>query len=316
MGFPSSPYSLAVYVRTLLVGVALLCAAPRLGYAGCSLKPYDLGFSFSDAALEFRDAFFASLCDQSFFELVMLPDPRLKERITAPAGRRQLVKQSFPEQAGRLGLEGTAVVAYVVETDGSVNHAITIESSGHKMLDDAAVAQTKTIHFDSPGTLDGLPVRVMLTHKVDFKLNGFDGHLPAAVSDEVIIALGNRLIDYCNRRDVDSLYGELDSVGKKTWSLADLKQELRIYNGLYGQIAAARYHGRLTPELTRQITREITTDVPAYGFGYELKLDRSSVEKIWMTVTIVDRGGTVRIVDFEIRRGLLIRRHRASKDVH
>lgn len=298
--------------RTVL-GLFLLCVAPAFASAGCSLKPDDGAVEISASAREARDAFYASLCDQSFFELAMVSDPRLKTRISAPSGLEP-VKRSFPEQAGRYGLEGTAVVAYVVETDGSVNHAITIESSGHKMLDDAALAQTKTIRFESPGTLDGLPVRVMLTTKVDFKINGFDAHLPAAVSDEVIIALGNRLIDYCNRGDVDSLYGELDSVGKKTWSLADLKQELRIYNGLYGQIAAARYYGRLAPEMTRQITREITTDVPAYGLGYELKLDRSSVEKIWMTVTIVDRGGTVRIVDFEIRRGLFIRRHRASKE--
>jgi TonB family protein len=298
------------------VALLLLCVSPGFVYAGCSLKPYDGGFEYSASALEARDAFYASLCDQSFFELVMLPDPRLKERISAPSGRRELVKQSFPEQARLYELEGIPVVSYVVETDGSVNHAITIQSSGHKMLDEDAVARVKQLHFDSPPTLDGLPVRVMATIKVTFKLDGLGAHLPGAVSDEVIIALGNRLIDYCNRGDVDSMYEELDSLGKKKWNRADLKQQLRIYNGFYGQIASARYSGRLTSEFTRQLTNEITTDVPAYGLGYELTLDRSSVEMIWMAVTIVDRGGTVRIVDFEMNRGLFIRRHRASKGEH
>jgi TonB family protein len=304
-----------LFFRRLAIIVVFLIAVPTIGHSACSLKPYDGGFEYSASALEARDAFYASLCDQSFFDLVIVSDPRLQTRISAPSSLEP-VKQSFSEQARRFGIEGTAVVAYVVETDGSVNHAIIIESSGHKMLDAAAVARIELLHYDLPATLDGLPVRVMLTTKVAYKLNGVGVHLPVDVSDEVIIALGNRLIDYCNRIDVDSMYEELDSVAKKKWSRADLKQQLRIYNGFYGQIAAARYHGRLTAEFMRQVTMEMPTDVPAYGFGYELQLDRSSVEKLWMTVTIVDRGGTVRIVDFEMRRGLLIRRHRTSKEEH
>jgi TonB family protein len=296
-------------IRRLAISTALLCAAPTIGHGACSLKPYDAGFEFSASARETRDAFYASLCDQSLFELVIAADPRLETRVSPPANPREPVKQSFPEQAGRLGIEGTAIVAYVVEADGSVNHAIIIESSGHKMLDDTAVARIKPFHYDSPGTLDGLPVRVMLTTKVAYKINGVSAHLPAAVSDEVIIALGNRLIDYCNRVDVDSLYEELDSAAKKKWTRANLKDELRTYNGFYGQIASARYYGRLSPE----ITAEFATDVPVYGLGYELKLDRSSVEKIWIEVTILDRGGAVRIVNLRMGRGLFFRRHHASK---
>jgi hypothetical protein len=58
--------------------IFLFWAIPLAGHAACSLKPYDIGFPFSDAALEARDAFFASLCDESFAELVVDPDPRLR----------------------------------------------------------------------------------------------------------------------------------------------------------------------------------------------------------------------------------------------
>jgi hypothetical protein len=63
------------------------------------LKPYDIGFPFSDAALGARDAFFASLCDESFAELVVDPDPRLKERFRLPAHDGPLEDPEYPANA-------------------------------------------------------------------------------------------------------------------------------------------------------------------------------------------------------------------------
>ena len=146
--------SIARHVRFLLV-LSLSCVAPRLGYAECLLKPLDEGFSFSDAALESRDSFFASLCDDALSVLVIYPDPRLEERLQRPSKERVLhEEQKYPYWARRLSFQGTPVTTYVVEADGSVTHAITIQSSGHQLLDEVAVEHFKNRHFDAPGTLD------------------------------------------------------------------------------------------------------------------------------------------------------------------
>jgi hypothetical protein len=133
---PGSPLlGLCVIARWVII--VLFWAAPLVGHAACSLKPYDIGFPFSDAALEARDAFFASLCDESFAELVVDPDPRLKERFRSPSLDGPLENPGYPTKARRLNLRGPTVVAYVIETDGSVDHVIVIQSSGYRVLDDA-----------------------------------------------------------------------------------------------------------------------------------------------------------------------------------
>jgi hypothetical protein len=53
------------------------------------------------------------------------------------------------------------------------------------------------------------------------------------------------LIDLCNRGDAASLFDELDEAGKRRTPRMDIKQQLRLYNGLHGLIAASRYEGVL-----------------------------------------------------------------------
>jgi TonB family protein len=306
MDNPSSFAAMALHLRTPLLGIVLTCAAPRVGHAGCTLKPDDSDFNFSAAALEARDSFFASVCDESFAELVMFPDPRLKERLSPPSQRRPLVAGSlYPDPAGRLGLEGSPVVAYVVEADGVVKHAIVIQSGGHQALDEAAVDYSKQFRFDAPGTLDGLPVRVLSTNQLIFKLLGPGARLPAAFTDEIIVKLGNRMVDFCNRGDVDTLYEALDETAKHKISRTDIRQQLRVYNGLYGEITLARYEGLLSAEIKH--------GVPVYEMAYALDLERPGDENVVLDVTVADRLEGPRVMSFWMDRKIVIHRpHRGG----
>jgi TonB family protein len=293
--------SRALSARIFLGGVMFSCAVPCVGHAACSLKPYDSGISLSRTVLDARDAFFASLCDESFAELVVYSDPRLKERFRPPSHERPFEQLAYPAEARRLGLEGKTVIAYVIETDGSVEHAIVIQSSGHRALDEAAVASDRRLRYDAPGTLDGIPVRVLATHELPFKLKGEGVRLSTAFTDDFIVGLGIHVIDLCNRGDFDALYDDLDEAGKRRTPRMDVKQQLRVYNGLYGQIATARYEG-----LLRETTEE---GIKLYELAYALDLERPGAENVLLAVTVAQHGDGLQITSFWIDRRMTIRRH-------
>lgn len=55
------------------------------------------------------------------------------------------VKRSYPRAARRLGLEGTVLLKLVVNRNGKIVSVTVARSSGHKQLDNAAVADVKKI---------------------------------------------------------------------------------------------------------------------------------------------------------------------------
>jgi protein TonB len=65
---------------------------------------------------------------------------------------RQLASTTFeyPLRARRLGLEGRVVVAVRVDRRGRVVEIIVRESSGHEILDEAAIAAARAIDFPAP----------------------------------------------------------------------------------------------------------------------------------------------------------------------
>jgi len=290
------------------IACLLLVALAGFAHAGCSLRPYDVGFQFSDAALAARDAFYASLCDESFAELIALPDSRLHGRLRAPTERRLLsTGNPYPEIASHLGLEGGPVVSFVVETDGSIRHVILIQSSDHRLLDEGAVRLIEQSAFDKPGTLDGLPVRTLVSMRVSFVLNGSQA-LPASLTDSAIIDFGNRMMNYCNRGDADGLYAEFDALSGAGYTVRDLKQQLRIYNGLYGQIVSARFVGLLA---IRKDNGFVT-----FPLVYALGLDRPGEEEILMTVGITVHSGTPRLASFSLNRARLRQGRPSKSTVH
>ena len=74
------------------------------------------------------------------------------------------VRGFYPDSARRRGLEGTTVVIVRVDTSGRVVHAITAKSSGHLILDTAAVRVARQHRFE-PGVKGRalLPIRFRLT---------------------------------------------------------------------------------------------------------------------------------------------------------
>ena len=56
----------------------------------------------------------------------------------------------YPRSAARRGLEGTVVVALLIDPRGRVRRVRVCESSGHPLLDDAALDGLSTLRTVSP----------------------------------------------------------------------------------------------------------------------------------------------------------------------
>jgi TonB family protein len=60
------------------------------------------------------------------------------------------------------------MLAFLVDTDGSVRQLTVLQGSGFAPFDDAAVRLWQTARFSSPATLDGRPFQTMSYAKVQF----------------------------------------------------------------------------------------------------------------------------------------------------
>jgi TonB family protein len=75
----------------------------------------------------------------------------------------------YPEEAISKGLQGRALVQFVIEKDGSVTNVEIVESAG-QILDDEAVKVVKASPKWKPARLNGQPVRARVTVPVEFRL--------------------------------------------------------------------------------------------------------------------------------------------------
>lgn len=81
------------------------------------------------------------------------------------------VSPTYTSDAMRAKLQGTVKIEAVVEADGTVGNARIVESLDRIFgLDEAALAAVKKWHF-RPGTLDGLPVAVVVVLDLQFRLH-------------------------------------------------------------------------------------------------------------------------------------------------
>ena len=76
----------------------------------------------------------------------------------------------YPEELKRSGIEGIVWVKALVNETGEVLDAIVGKSSGVAELDQAALKAAYECKY-KPGIQDGLPVKVWVTYKVEFKVN-------------------------------------------------------------------------------------------------------------------------------------------------
>lgn len=157
---------------TTLVAALIVCIAYfGAARADCSVDPSRYHLNYSDQTLAARNSFFLSICGDGEKSVIDLTDPTLKSRIGNPArGSSSKKGPYYPDIAKRRNHQGKTIIAYVVETTGDVESTAVISSSGYDELDDAATDVVKHIHWETPGSLDGRPVRVILYFPIDWKL--------------------------------------------------------------------------------------------------------------------------------------------------
>ena len=76
----------------------------------------------------------------------------------------------YPRQEQKLGIEGTVIVRFVINTDGSIQD-VEIVRSASEGLDQAAMAVIKNSPNWNPGKNGGRAVRSRMTIPIKFKLN-------------------------------------------------------------------------------------------------------------------------------------------------
>lgn len=77
---------------------------------------------------------------------------------------------SYPAQAYYEGIEGTVLVEFVIETDGTIGEANAVQSV-HPLLDAEAIRLVKNMPRWVPLKLNGEPIRVSHTIPVIFKIS-------------------------------------------------------------------------------------------------------------------------------------------------
>ena len=157
-----------------LIHFALLLSMTIVGIAraDCSVEPSRYHLTYAEQTLAARNAFFLSVCGDGEKQVVDLTDPTLKGRIGTPLhGRSSHKGDYYPDIAKRRGHQGKTIMAYVVEPTGEVKDVAVISSSGYDDLDQAATDIVRHVRWETPGSLDGTPVRVILYFPIDWKLN-------------------------------------------------------------------------------------------------------------------------------------------------
>ena len=218
--------------RWLIVCLLSIVGCPINSLADCPspLKPSEI--PSSDLVREF----YADMCRESDVPLVFASDPGLKSRLQIPSGGHRLTEDDiYPERARHLGFEGPVAVAFVVELDGTVQHSKIVQSSGHQILDYAEWMYWKQYKFDSPGQLDGVPARVLVVERMNFKLKGKRGAtaLPASFSDWNVDALGGRILQRYTLSDATALYQDLAFflAGRRPSERSSLSSSARAASG-------------------------------------------------------------------------------------
>lgn len=77
----------------------------------------------------------------------------------------------YPAEARQLGQQGRVMVRALVDTQGQVAYAEIKESSGHPLLDQAALATVRSWSF-TPGTRNGVPEAMWARIPINYALDG------------------------------------------------------------------------------------------------------------------------------------------------
>jgi len=81
----------------------------------------------------------------------------------------------YPASARRMGMEGVVLLEVIVAPDGSAREVRVLRSSGHAMLDEAAVSTVRAQWRFIPARRDGVPVESRAEVPIRFRLTGDAG---------------------------------------------------------------------------------------------------------------------------------------------
>jgi TonB family protein len=153
-----------------LLGLLIVVALSARANEECSVITSEAHFAYSESALAARNAFLAATCGGANGDIYLPWDARIKDRFERASQGYSSHDQLYPDKAKRQGLQGKVVVAAVVETDGSIQRTVVMESSGHTVLDEAAMIWIRKSGFKSPARVDGQPVRIMIYVPLEFRV--------------------------------------------------------------------------------------------------------------------------------------------------
>lgn len=86
--------------------------------------------------------------------------------------RELALNVSYPEAAAEKGIEGKAVVEFILTANATITGTRIVKSSGNEDLDAEAIRAVKTLEYGwTPGMTDGKPVNCTLALPVDFRLH-------------------------------------------------------------------------------------------------------------------------------------------------
>jgi TonB family protein len=239
------------------------------------------------------------MCRESDAPLALASDPKVKSRLQLPSGgHASNTEDIYPDKARRLSFEGSVVVAFAVELDGSVHHAKILQSSGHEALDDTMWMHWKQTQFDVPGQLDGAPARTIMLERMNFKLKGGPA-LPPSFSDWVIYSLGQRIIQPYNHRDANALFQDIDETAKGNITLSKIEERFTRYGKQFGVMSHAEYRGLLEVKNVG--------GVPHYALVYLVSTAYPPSGTAALTVTAVERGPSAGITDFALNASTIRR---------
>ena len=76
----------------------------------------------------------------------------------------------YPQSVKDDGIQGRAICQFVVNTDGTICCAEIAKSTGNALLDREAILLIKSMPAWTPGTQNGIPIRVKYTIPITFKI--------------------------------------------------------------------------------------------------------------------------------------------------
>lgn len=128
------------------------------------------GLQFNAAAQTSRSSIVKGVSSSKTQAEESLPGPDEFVKVTTVPEILKYEAPVYPDSAKNAHLTGTTWVKTLVDSTGKVRNVIISKSSGHGDLDDAAVKAAWSYTY-KPATLDGKPIAVWITYKINFTLD-------------------------------------------------------------------------------------------------------------------------------------------------